>query len=121
MAKKTMRAEKAMDILRVIMWICGVLNLAAAAALGIFALDAFGFRAALRGSGLPFVLALLDWVFVMPPVGGFGLGLSVFFLRDQLRIGRFMKSYVFLIILYSLSLVPGLLVLGSLFVSMFTR
>lgn len=116
---KLVRADRAMRVTKAIMWAVAVINIVGAAALGAYVFRWAGFREVLTQGGRRYLVELLlYWLFILPPSSGFGLGTAVFFLRDQLRIGRFDKSCVVLIALFSLSLAPGLMFLGSMVLSM---
>ena len=117
--KDKMRANVAMRVLKIIMWIVGVINLV----LGAISLYMFGFGKGLSIDGQDsklIIYLLLYWIFVLPPSSGFGFGFSVFFIYDGRKIGPVKKEDVALAVIFGLSLLPGLMILGSLIYSMFT-
>lgn len=122
---RLMRADRAMKVTKIIMWIVGIFNLLMAAGL---VLVFYGKNTAvmqiLPESFVAFVdkalvYLLLYWLFILPASSGFGLGTAIFFLRDQKRIRIFDKSCVAFIVLFILSLAPSMLVVGSLVLNMF--
>ncbi len=119
---RMVRADRAMKVTKAIMLAVGVLNLLVAAALVLRFLDLLkylpGLGLKVYTGGSVFICFLLYGIFILPPSSGFGLGTAIFFLRDQKRIGIFDKSCVFFIVLFSLSLVPGLIFAGSMVASM---
>ncbi len=120
---KPVRADRAMKATKAVMLAVGAFNLLVAAALALRFLDLLKYLPELGlkvyDRGRVFICFLLYSIFILPPSSGFGLGTAIFFLRDQKRIGIFDRSCVFFIILFTLSLVPGLMFAGSMILSMF--